>query len=911
MQNSNDTGRREFLKSVALAGATASQGPAGQTAPGTTAPPARPPQANRPVALPRSSMHYPRVYTGRQLAMLAFPLGGIGTGSISLGGRGQLRDWEIFNRPDKGRSPDYAFASIWAQAGTRKPAAHVLEARIMPPYEGPEGLGSNNVPGLSRLEGATFTGEFPVAQVEFHDSRLPVNVTLDAFSPFIPLDAEESGLPVAVLRYVAHNPGRDVARVSIAWSIENPIGARYQDVARPKAGEQRVIEYREGEQIKGLAMSNPGMPGNDPQSGTIALCLVKPEGKLTYLRGWTDAKWWTSPLLYWDDFSQDGLLGPEAEHRKPIGSLCLQQEIAPGTEAAFTFLLAWHFPNRTPAWSGWQAPKGEENTTIGNYYCTRFAGAWQAAEYAAGKLADLEARTRRFVIAMRESTLPPAVRDAAMSNLSTLVTQTSFRTADGEFHGFEGCNDHSGCCFGNCTHVWNYETVTQHLFPTLARSLRKAAFGFSEDQQGAMRHRQLLPDGKERYGYAAADGQMGQIMKVYLDWRLSGDTAWLREYWPRVQLGLSFAWVPGGWDSKRSGVMDGVQHNTYDVEFYGPNPQCGIYYLGALRAAEEMARAVGDPKAADDYRQLFEAGRKWIDANLFNGHYYIQKVRSIPKDQIAPATVGDMGSERPDKPDFQVGDGCLLDQLMGQYIAEVAGLGPLVDPAHLHEALESIYRYNYKRQFYEHENVQRTFVLNDEAGLVICDYGQGKRPEVPFPYFAEVFTGIEYQAAAHMIYAGMVREGVECIENTRRRYDGERRNPWDEAECGHHYARAMAAWSGVLALSGFHYHGVEKNAAIAPRIIVPKFSCFWSAAPGWGTFTHAAEGNRRRVTLSVAEGSLPLRMVTLPPGVAGTSSVTVGGRTLAHELKRSDASLAFALAEEVTLHAGDEAVLVA
>ena len=136
--------------------------------------------------------------------MLAFPIGGVGTGSISLGGRGQLRDWEIFNRPDQGRSPEYAFASIWAQAGTRTPVAHVLEARIMPPYEGSEGLGSKNAPGLSRLEGATFTGEFPVAQVEFHDSRLPVNVRLDAFSPFIPLDAEESGLPVAVLRYVAH-----------------------------------------------------------------------------------------------------------------------------------------------------------------------------------------------------------------------------------------------------------------------------------------------------------------------------------------------------------------------------------------------------------------------------------------------------------------------------------------------------------------------------------------------------------------------------------------------------------------------------------------------------------------------------------------------------------------------------------
>ena len=528
-QMSKRTGRRGFLKAVALAGVPAAAQTPPQSAPAPSAPATAAPQPPKPVTLPRSSMRYPRVFTGRQLAMLAMPLGGIAAGSISLGGRGQLRDWEIFNRPDKGRSPEYAFASIWAQTGSRKPVAHVLEARLMPPYEGPDGLGSKNAPGLSRLEGATFTGEFPIAQIAFRDSRLPVTVTLDAFSPFIPLDADESGLPVAILRYRVHNPGKDAARVSIAWSIENPIGAAYQDVAQRHPGEQRTIEYRETGQIKGLLMSNPGMPADDPQSGDIAVCLVKPEGKLTYLRGWTNAKWWTSPLLFWDDFSDDGQLGPEAPHRKPIGSLCLQQEIAPGAEAAYTFMLAWRFPNRTPAWSGWTAPKGEEHTIIGNHYATRFAGAWQAAEYAAENLPDLEARTRRFVAAMRESTLPPAVRDAAMSTLSTLVTQTCFRTADGEFHGFEGSSDHNGCCFGNCTHVWNYETATQHLFPTLARSLRKAAFGYSEDDQGGMRFRQLLPDGKERFGYAAADGQMGQIIKAYLDWRLSGDTAWLRD----------------------------------------------------------------------------------------------------------------------------------------------------------------------------------------------------------------------------------------------------------------------------------------------------------------------------------------------------------------------------------------------
>ena len=401
---------------------------------------------------------------------------------------------------------------------------------------------------------------------------------------------------------------------------------------------------------------------------------------------------------------------------------------------------------------------------------------------------------------MRTSTLSPSIRDAAMANLSTLVTQTCFQSADGEFHGFEGCNDHKGCCFGNCTHVWNYESVTQHLFPALARSLRKAAFGFSEDEQGGMRHRQLLPDGFERYGYAAADGQMGQIIKTYLDYKLSGDVEWLRSYWPRVQLALSFPFIPGGWDPKRSGVLTGVQHNTYDVEFYGPNPLCGVYFLGALRAGEEIARVLGHNAEAGEYRSLFERGRNWIDSNLFNGEYYVQQVRPIPKADIAPATVSSMGSDTPEHPEFQMGDGCLGDQLIGQYLADLAGLGPLLNADHLQATLRSIYRYNYRVNLMEHNSVQRVYVLNDEPAVLVCDYGRAERPKIPFPYYAEAWTGMEYLIGSQMIVHGLQEEGVRVIDNVRRRYDGFRRNPWDEPECGHHYARAMSSWSGVLAL---------------------------------------------------------------------------------------------------------------
>ncbi|HEV3277556.1 MAG TPA: GH116 family glycosyl-hydrolase [Terriglobia bacterium] len=900
-KNGRKRGRRKFLKTIALGtGALALPGGARSEA-HVDATPASAKSAkaggNGERRASQAGIDYPRVFRGAHRQMVAFPLGGVGAGSVSLGGRGQLHEWWIFNRPDKGNSPEYAFPSIWVEAQGRKPVARVLEARFMPPYEGPSGLGSANVPGLPRLASSTFTGEFPLATVEFEDAGLPVQVSLEAFTPFMPLDAEDSGLPVAVLRYRVSNPTAAKATVSIAWSVENPVG---------EAG--RANEYRKSAHLEGLLMRNPFLAPADPFAGTLALALVEPgaDGAVSYLKGWPSRQWWEGPLLFWDDFSSDGRLNSQVPAATPTGSLCLQREIPGHAERTYTFLLAWHFPNRTPRRCGWTAPKGHENDLIGNYYCTRFPDAWSVAQYAAERLPDLEARTRAFAAAMRESTLPGAVKDAATANLAALVSPTSFRTADGGFHGFEGCNDQSGCCFGSCTHVWNYEPAVAHLFPSLSRSLRERQFGFLTDPDGRMDFRELLPGGIERWGFAAADGQMGVIIKLYLDWRLSGDLEWLRAQWPGAKRALEFAWITGGWDANRDGVMEGVQHNTYDVEFVGPNPLCGVWYLGALRAGEEMARATGDSAAADEYRRLFRQGSEWIDAHLFNGEFYVQKTGSISADQVAPGLRVGMGAADLEHPTFQLGDGCLVDQLVGQYAARIAGLGLLLDRDHIRACLKSIYKYNYKRSLEDHETVQRTFALNDEAGLVICDYSRGRRPETPFPYFGEVMTGFEYSTAALMLYEGMVAEGLELVENIRRRYDGERRNPWDEAECGYYYARPMASWSAVLALSGFRYDGVAGSVTARPQIHPEKFSCFWSAPRAWGTFSQSISGPNAAFALSVAEGELACGSVALGiRGMAGKSSVRVGDRTVEHELRTSGEESTFVFPTILKLKKGE------
>lgn len=904
MSKRTTPGRRTFLKSaVAAAGLpaiqTGIQAQEGNTP--KTAAPGTPATAAGPA---RENITYPRSYSGRRLACIAFPLGGVCAGSLSLGGRGQLRDWEIFNRPDKGVNAEYAFPGIRVEVAGAKPVARVLEARFAPPYEGESGLGTRSAPGLTRIQSATFTSEFPFAKIAFHDPRLPVKVELTAFSPFIPHDPDGSGIPAAVLRYKVTNPGAKPAKVSIGWAIENPVKPREGRTPLSGSKDERRNELRESASLQGVFMDNPGMAPHHPANGNFVLAAMPEGAEVTRLRGWQKAKWWVGPMLYWEDFKTNGAVGPESAQHTDVGALCLQREIDAGASAEFTFILAWHFPNRTPAWCGWSSGSGREHDVIGNWYATKFGDAWAAAEHLASNLKTLEEDTRKFAAALKESTLPAAVKDAAAANLTTLVSQTCFRTADGEFHGFEGANDHSGCCHGNCTHVWNYETATQFLFPQFARSLRKAAYGHSMDERGCIYFRQHLPEGSGRSDFAAADGQMGQVIKTCLDWRLSGDHEWLQSVWPRVRKAMEFCWVPGGWDANKDGVMEGVQHNTYDIEFYGPNPLCGTYYLGGLRAAEEMALAVGEKDFAAECRRLFESGRTWMDTNLFNGEYYVQKIRAAQRGDIAPGLTGPMGADDPEHPDFQLGDGCLADQLIGEYLAQIAGLGDLLDVKNIRKTLNTLWHYNHYENLFDRDSVERAYVMNDEQAMVVCNYGSKPRPKIPFPYSTEAWTGIEYLVGTLFLEYGMLREGVETYAGARRRFDGERRNPFNEPECGHHYARAMSSWSGMAVLSGFRYEGPVRHLRVERKPAGPMFHSIWATGTGWGKYSLGLEGGRTKVRIETLYGTLPVRSFALE--ATGTSAtVRMGTEKIDCQVQAAGSQRRVSVAEVIAIHAGE------
>ncbi len=351
--------------------------------------------------------------------------------------------------------------------------------------------------------------------------------------------------------------------------------------------------------------------------------------------------------------------------------------------------------------------------------------------------------------------------------------------------------------------------------------------------------------------------------------------------------------------------MEGVQHNTYDVEFFGPNPLTGVWYLGALRAAEEMAKAVADDEFARRCRVLSEQGSNWIDAHLFNGEYYVQQVRTPTSlDETLPELRAGMGETDLSDPDFQVATGCLVDQLVGQYMAHIVGLGYLLRPDNIKAALQSLFRYNFRRQFYDHWNTMRTYALADESALLICSWPHGGRPKVPFPYFSEVMTGFEYQAAAHMIYEGLVDEGLAVVDAIRARFDGQRRNPWNEQECGHHYARAMASWAALLALSGFHYSAVSRQLELVPRWKAEAFHSIWTVPTGWGTVSQTVEAKKQIVRWDVLTGELSVQKMryALPQGKGlrmATLEEPVGAEVV--QVEQNGSSVGIVLGQPITL----------
>ncbi|WP_337174786.1 DUF1559 domain-containing protein [Paludisphaera sp.] len=944
----------------------------------------------------------PTIHQGTDLDLIGMPVGGICAGQLYLGGDGKLWHWDVFNATIRTNDSHYA--------NPLRPESPVEQgAAIRVKSEEGDKVRTLDREGFADVR---FRGEYPIGVVTYEDASIPIRVTLEAFSPFIPLDVDASSLPATTLTYTVENTSAATVEVELGAWFQNAVGH-----ATGSPGEGTLInEVASGPKLLAVvSRAEPSPPAEEPDRPAIVVAdfegpdygdwtvegkafgdgpskgqgpgqtlsgfqgkgLVntwtgsdEPTGRLTsppftiersylnFLIGGgdykaetcvnlkvdgrvvqsavgerTDAMSWRSfdvrrfagksarieivdahsggwghidadhfvqedrprsglgpvekrrdfgtmalGLIDADDRDQarpatpsgspvDGLFGVEPASRAPFGSklvgaIVRPMSLRPGEKGTATFVVAWHFPNLS-------LPDTRLPKDLGRHYATRFPDALAVARRVAEGWPRLDRETRLWRDTWYDSTLPYWFLDRTFASVATLATSTCHRFGDGRFYGWEGV----GCCEGTCTHVWHYAQAVGRLFPELERILRERVdyadgVGFDPDT-GAIGFR------AEGDRDPAVDGQAGSVLRTYREHQTLTDGAFLERLWPKVRKSLEYLMTH---DPDGDGVLEGGQHNTLDAKWHGQIPWLSSLYLAALRAGEAMARERGDDAFADRCRDIASRGSTALVDRLWNEEfgYFVQ--------------VADPGHAR------AVGsyDGCEIDQVFGQHWAFQVGLGRLLDEAKVKRALASLWRFNFTPDvgpYREAYKAGRWYAMPGEAGLLMVTFPKSPRPPIDDPgnawsamYFNECMNGFEYQVAGHMIWEGMATEGMAITRAVHDRYDASRRNPWNEVECGDHYARSMAAYGVFLAACGFEHHGPARRVAFAPRLRPEDFRAPFTAAEGWGTFAQRREGGTLAATIDVKKGRLALRSLGLADDrVAGAIRVraTLGGEAIA------------------------------
>ena len=894
--------RREFL----VAGSTAAFAAAVPATPSDASTPVS--EASREVVPDRESFPFPlsellqpgqqRTFNGDKATQVAVPIGGLGAGCICINGSGGLQDFSIRTRPQTtalpdgftSNSPEAAFAVLHIKGSA--PVTKLIEGPF-PPFKifdqglQGQGLRRSGAEGFPRFEKCNFRGEFPFAEVRFADQSVPLDVSLIAWNPFVPLDDKNSGIPCAILEYTLHNTSSRPVDYEFSYHLSHLAPGCRPD----QAASANVVIQGKGAFLYNREAANAEAFG----SATLTAIGAKPRIKAMWLRspGWE----FDSLSALWREVSSgtfttnDGSNSVDNAGRNGA-SILLEGHLNPGESRTFPVLITWHFPNSylreggvataqnasvIDGQPGCRTVPADAPPPWHPYYTTQWKDAREVAAYVEQNYASLRTRTVQFKNAIFNSTFPPYVLDAVSANLAILKAPTVLREANGNIWGWEGCFPDSGCCHGSCTHVWNYAQAMPHLYPQLERTLRDLELMRSMDERGHVNFRGAIPDGPvDHTGPAAADGQLGGVMKVYRDWQISGDSVWLKRMYPLAKRSIDYCITT--WDPDHRGALFEPHHNTYDIEFWGPDGMCTSIYLGALSAMAKMAAAAGESADASEYSDLAQRCAKFMDETLFNGDYYQQKIefQDLHDQSFAQsiAHVDEKSSEmqqllKREGPKYQYGSGCLSDGAIGAWMAAIYGIDLPITRKNVHSTLQAIFRNNFKTDLSQHANAQRPgYAMGHEPGLLLCSWPRGNKPTLPFVYSDEVWTGIEYEVASYLIHEGFVEEGLTIVKALRGRYDGRTRNPWNEYECGNWYARAMSSYALVGALSGFRYSAVDHTLHFGPKLKVRPFVTLFSSASGYGTITLDGHG----VSVNVFEGELVIEKLMFTDG-EGTRTI--------------------------------------
>lgn len=793
-------------------------------------------------------------YQNAKTKNIAFPLGGIGSGSISLTGNGELNDWEIFNRPNKNTRNGYSHFAIKAKYDGKQ-MVKILHGDTNENYIGSHinkihtgfGFGprENSLAGFPHFKDLVFDGTFPIANLTLKDKDFPAVMRLTAFNPFIPHDSFNSSLPAAFFEWEIDNVSEYDVDFTLCFTVNNP--ANNPTNTPVKTNGTTGIYFGTNTEKDDIKYQDITII-TDADDASTQTC-------------WYKGAWMDGIVTYWKQFNECDRM-PERLIGESHGSLSTYISVPAGKSKKVRFVLAWNVPNQYNYWS----PLKDENdndVTWKNYYATQFKDSKETAEYCLTNFTDFLSKTQEFSDLIQNGSYPKFVKDAISANLSVLKSSTVLRYEDGTFWAWEGVHETEGSCEGTCQHVWNYAYALPFLFPDLERTIREATTKYAFSPWGATNFRVPLPLGRKPIGWSCVDGQMGEVFKTYREWKISGDDEWLKGQADAVFKMVEYAWSkknPNFWDRNKDGVLEGWQHHTLDMDLYGPSSWLQGFYLLALDCASEMATALNLPQKAKLYQKLYKRGKRWTNKNLFNGKFFCQQVDLTDKQAVENRP--NYWNEETGQIKYQIGQGCIIDQVLADWHSALIGRAEIFDKNKKKKALKTLYKNNFKRSMREVANTWRNFSVNDESGTIICSYPEGfTKPAIPITYSEETMTGFEYSLGGLMIKEGLIKEGERIVKAVRDRFDGEKRNPWNEFECGSNYARSMSSYALLLIYSGFTFDMREKRVGFNP-VNKGDFNSLWSVGNSWGEIKITDE----KTLLSVKDKPLTLRKFGLKNG---------------------------------------------
>lgn len=777
-------------------------------------------------------------------ARSGIPLGGIGTGGVELRPDGRFYDWNIFNNEpfsangpaESGLGVRDCFFALRTRGGVTRPQVRLLSTNETAWESDPYVFS-----WMRHIKEIDYDGRFPFVKMNYTDENLPVKIKMEAFSPFIPHDLKNSSLPVAAFTFTVKNITDEQIEASVLFFLKN--AALYDHADR-----KPYIREETGDSFNTLVM---GADGDDAAqtSGTLAIgCDGEDVDVFTGYQ--YDLNWeqmYSQDSNFWFEFRKNGWLPQDVENRAQAGVINCKVNLSPNESRKITFYLGWHFPNLIG--------KAPHFDYIGHNYNNYFPDAGNAVKYLKDNFKSLYTRSKAFVDSLYNSTVGDWFGDPINAQLTTLV-KSSWYGEKGEFAVWEGL----GCCGLQTVDVGYYGSIPIALFfPELEKQQMLLTSKFPSPD---CRVPHLFPGTFQEVdltGYIRIDMIPQWVLMLYRDYLWFDDKDFLSEVWQFTKNAMECL-------HKLDEDGDGLPNNkgvdqTYDVwKFYGSSAYVGCLYIASLKAAVEMAKAMGEDDAAAIYSERLAKATDSFIKELWNGKYFIlwNDVAKGEKDE-----------------------GIMAGALDGQWYAHLLDLGYILPEEMVKSHLKHVMLHNW----------------HPESGLVNGAYPKGtkvpeqaiKAHQVPSPW-----TGTEYAVASHLLEEAMYQEALQVVMAVDERY-WERGLYWNHEECGWHYYRALVSWALLLSFSGQRYDATRGKLCMAPAYPECKLPL---VLPGFfGQFVMGEED----ITIKPNWGELTLASLSVASYAGDVSGVKIGNKEIGFTLREDGYRTEIVFAEAVVI----------